>query len=180
MSDTAGKRGSIPERRDAPPSARRRRMVLGAAGALPTVYTLSSGAASAATSALACWDNARAGTAPTRFTALDDKWYRLQVYDGKYQGNAVHCVSSPQTACVGSGSIAKDGSIWISEGGNRVTAGMGTTVNQVTSAPKSYSLVYVNREGTISTLDPNGQLGLSVSTDSCWTSVMGGRISQLG
>jgi hypothetical protein len=164
----------------ATPSARRRRLVLGAAGALPTVYTLSSGAAAAATSAVACWSQGQQGTAPQRFTVADDQWYRVQVYDGKYQGAAMHCVSSPQSACVEGTNQAKAGSYWVSDSGTRVQAGMSVNVNSVSSAPKSYGLVYVNQEGTISTLDPNGQMGLSYCADSCWTSVMGGRISQLG
>jgi hypothetical protein len=185
MSDAPGKRESPPAIAGAragsgAPSASRRKLVLGAASALPSVYTLSSGASAAVTSNFACWDKAQEGTAPQRFVGVDDQWYRAQVYDGNYKGATVHCVTSPQSACVDSGSIAKDGSVWVSDSGVRVQAGLGDTINQVSSAPQSYGLVYVDKQGTISTLDPYNQTGLSYCSDSCWTSIMGGRISQLG
>ena len=59
------------------PSRSRRRMLLAATGALPSVLTLSSGAASAA-NYLACMLN-QPNPMPQRFTPGEDNWVRAQV-----------------------------------------------------------------------------------------------------
>jgi len=56
------------------PSRARRRLLLGATGALPSVLTLSSGAAIAAASTVQCvFKNQQT---PERFTAVNDNWVR--------------------------------------------------------------------------------------------------------
>ena len=163
---------------------------MGAAAALPTAYTLESGAQAAATSALRCFlAEPPPGLAP--FTTADDGFLRSQVYVGKQGSNVAYCVMPRQAgnpaACVSAVDPTKaaPGSVWIVNG-QRVVAGNpadpipGVNIVQVSSAPQPYGLVYVNREGQIATLDRNGDLTLRSVADSCWNSIMGGRISQLG
>jgi hypothetical protein len=165
--------------RPADPNGSRRRMLRAAGVALPSVLTLSSGAAVAAASTLACLANQPTTTAQ-RFTSTSDKWARVQVYDGKVKGDAAHCVNTPQASCTYGSGKAKDGSIWVENDGTRMTAGPFTTVNNVSQQPKSYGLVYVDRNGTIVTLDPNGDTSLVNTTTSCMNSVIGSQISKLG
>lgn len=61
-----------------------------------------------------------------------------------------------------------------------MTAGWGDNVTGVDSTPSRYGLVYVNQQGTVLTLDPNGNSDLRPVCDSCWASILGGRISMLG
>lgn len=185
MTDESGSRRQVSadpaatNRSTAGPSPVRRRLLLGAGAIVPSVYTLTSGATVAVASNLKCWANQPA-SAPNRFTAGDDGWYRSQVYDGKFGSEKAHCVSSPQSACVDSSGKAKDGSVWMVDDGSRVTSGPYSQVTNVSSGPKSYGLVYVDQQGTVSTHDPNGKPGLNYVADSCWNSILGGRISKLG
>jgi len=160
------------------PNAARRRLMLGAGAILPSVYTLSSGAQTAVASTLACFNTS--GTAPTRFVDTQDKWFRSQVYDGTNSGRASHCVSTPQNVCTNGAGGAPAGSVWVKNDGTRFVAGPGNQVNNVTSQPKSYGLVYVDRQGTINTLDPNGNTSLSYASIACYNSILGSRISTLG
>jgi hypothetical protein len=180
----------------------RRRLLLAAGAALPSILTLSSGAQAAAASNIVCL--AKQGTPPARFVEdgdyakTNDGWLRAPVNFGQYDGTPANCVTSPQTSCIAfSPSSAKDasalpvpsgggpvgnaepGSIWIVQG-NRMTSSMHTPIVNVSLGKKHYGLVYVDQTGTVATLDPNGSPSLSAVTTSCWASIMGGSISKLG
>lgn len=171
----------------------RRRLLLGAAAVLPSVYTLSSGARTAATSNLRCWNRAQrhggrelvgnigGADEATRFSLVNDGWLRKQVYTGNSGGYPAYCAMSDQTACVDpmDPTKAAPGSTWIVNG-DRVTAGLGFKIDQVAPSPEAYGLVYVDQQGTIATLDPERSADLRPATASCWTSMMGGRVSTLG
>ena len=161
----------------APNLARRRLLRTGVL--VPSVYTLAGGAATAAASTLSCV-NMTAATTTTRFTAASDKWYRLQVYDGKANGQAAHCVSSPQNTCVDGNGGAQSGSVWVKNDNSRFYAGPGNQVNNVTARPTSYGLVYVDKKGTIMTLDRNNNPDLGIAYFACAQSLIGARISTLG
>ena len=161
------------------PSPARRRLILAAGAAIPSVYTLASGAQTAVASNLRCW--AHPPSTPARFTPSDDQWLRVHIYKGTYkQETDAYCVSSPQSSCVDGSGNGQPGSIWIDSGtGNRITADyQGNKISGATLQP--YGLVYVNQDGTITTLDPNGNTSLQPVADSCWTSILGGRVSTLG
>jgi hypothetical protein len=72
------------------PSQTRRRLILAAGAALPSVYTLSSGAQTAGASNMACLN--KQGTAPARFVSQEDyarwpdNWLRAPVSYGEYDG----------------------------------------------------------------------------------------------
>jgi hypothetical protein len=117
MTDATGTR-QVPgstvaaDSRGVSPNHTRRRLILAAGAALPSVYTLSSGAQTAGASNLACL--AKQGTAPARFVSQEDyarwpdNWLRAPVSYGDYDGATADCVTTPQSACtaftpVGSG-----------------------------------------------------------------------------
>lgn len=205
MTDVTGPR--VPEStvavdsRAGSPSRARRRLILAAGAVLPSIYTLSSGAQTAAASNLVCL--AKEGPPPVRFTQDDDYarfpdgWLRAPVNVGEYDRATADCVTTPQSSCVaftpahsenstpwpakgpGTGTNAENGSVWIVQG-NRMTSNNHTPITNVNLGRKHYGLVYVDQSGTVATLDPNGRLGLSPVTTSCWASIMGGRISKLG
>jgi hypothetical protein len=176
------------------PDARRRRLLAGAVGVLPSVYTLASGAQVAASSQMACWATEPQAT-PIRFSSDSDSWLRSTVYGGDYDGHQAYCVTSPQNSCIDPLHPGKggDGSAWIFNRA-RTTAGMGgpsaydvrfvvgqgNQVTNVGSAPSAQGLVYVDRNATLATLDPNGKSFLHPVTASCWTSMLGGRTTPLG
>ena len=160
-----------------PNLARRRLLRVGVL--VPSVYTLAGGAATAAASTLACV-NTNLASEPTLFAAVPDKWYRAQVYDGKVSGNAAHCVSTPQNSCLDGNGGGQTGSVWVKDDGTRFVAGPGNVVNNVTSKPSSYGLVYVDQQGTISTLDPTGKTGVGYASLLCVNSIIGASISKLG
>jgi hypothetical protein len=183
------------------PSKARRRLILAAGAVLPSIYTLSSGAQTAAASNLVCLS--KQGPPPIRFTKdedyarVSDGWLRAPVNFGEYDGVPADCITSPQTSCVAFGADrnqtsngspspdgvhgvnAEDGSTWVVQG-NRVISSSSVPITNVSMGRKHYGLVYVDQTGTIATLDPNGAVNLSPVTTSCWTSIMGGRISKLG
>ncbi len=207
------------------PSKARRRLILAAGAALPSIYTLASGAQTAVASHLTCV--ARQQTMPggtpgavgdvpgrqpiipggtpgpvgdgvvRRFTETPDDWYRAPVNVGEYDGTPAYCVTMPQSACadfaadwsavanpktplLGRGvSKARDGSIWIVQG-NRVTSSSYVQITNVGSSPQHYGIVYVDQAGTVATLDPNRAFNLTPVHTSCWTSVLGARVSRLG
>lgn len=183
------------ESRTAGPSKARRRLILAAGAALPSIYTLSSGAQTAVASNLFC--RAKLGTPPARFTSTPtaDNWLRAPVNVGEYDGTPADCVTSPQSACMdpasnwrGANSLspgvpaatnAQRGSIWIVQG-NRVVSSPHVPITKVDPGRKHYGLVYVDQEGIVSTLDPNGAVHLTPVTMSCWASGMVGRVSKLG
>src|SRR5437899_9197478 len=88
MSEVTGQSDTVPENtagsnpRDDAKRATRRRLLLGAAAALPSVYTLKSGAQTAVASAIACTTRP-APLGLQRFTAADDMWVRKHVYKGQ-------------------------------------------------------------------------------------------------
>lgn len=178
----------------------RRRLILAAGAALPSILTLSSGAQAAAASNIVCL--AREGTPPPRFVddgdyaRTNDGWLRAPVNFGQYDGTPANCVTSPQSSCIafspqrdasslpvppagGPVTSAEDGSIWMVQG-NRMTSSRHTPITNVSLGKKHYGLVYVDQTGTVATLDPNGAPSLHAVTTSCWASMMGGRISKLG
>ena len=148
--------------------AKRRRLLISAGVALPSVLTLTSGASVAFASTLVA-----------RFTSTTDQYYRLPVYEGKAKGHTVHCVNTPQTACTdGAGKVA-DSSVWIGGDGSRMVAGPYSQVN-LSSGQKAYGLVYIDKKGTIATLDPNGNPDLFFATTAAVESIMGASFSKLG
>src|SRR5258708_6039125 len=104
MSDPAGKVSGAPSQAvesasaDAGPSRARRRLILGAGAALPSVYTLTSGAQTAAASVLHC-TVANPPSNLQRFTLADDQWYRNKTYAGKQGFDPAYCVSSGSLSC---------------------------------------------------------------------------------
>lgn len=183
------------ERRLAEHSKVRRRLILAAGAALPSIYTLSSGAQVAAASNMACWANQPA-TAPNRFTTAPDNWYRSEVYVGDHKLSPAYCVSDRQENCIGSGfdlnsdtkpgptsvpraDKGREGSVWIVDG-TRTQAGPTMQITNVRGSYKNYGLVYVNKDGTVATLDPTVGSNLNPVAGTCWTSILGGRISKLG
>jgi len=207
MTDAAGKR-PVPEStvvvdsQPGSPSKARRRLILAAGAVLPSIYTLGSGAQTAIGSHLVCTKQGSAA-APIRFTQdndyarTSDGWLRAPVNFGEYDGTPANCVTTPQSSCVqftpsrpassmpapsagpGPGTNAENGSVWIVQG-NRMTSNANTPITRVSLAQKHYGLVYVDETGSVATLDPNGATGLHPTTNSCWTSILGGRISKLG
>jgi hypothetical protein len=202
MAHDTGTAGKIPDRTvlNGPnsdhPSAARRRLILAAGAALPSVYTLTSGAQTAAASSLRCLINGTE-TPPARFTPAEDNWVRAKVYVGKSDdGRAAYCVSAPQNACISTLDADKgaDGSVWIvmDRGvwgvgpgvsqvyGSRVIAGPNTQITNVRRANPAYGTIFVDEQGTFMTLDPNGRQDLRPVAQSCFTSLIGGRTTKLG
>ena len=159
------------------PDLRRRRLLLGA-GALPSVLTLSSGAMAAVGSSTCV---VPPPNPPQEFTMWQDHWVRTPVREGDYERQTAYCVSAPQAHCVDNFNPdhAGAGSEW------RVL-GAGETMSANDFSPvrlhnrHAYGLVYVDREGTIATLDPHAAPDLSPVTQSCWTSLTGTRGLRLG
>ena len=165
------------------PKTARRRLMLGAAAALPSVFTLTSGAQTAVASNTRCWskvDFRHIRDAPLLSTTHDE-WLRKDVYYGLHQGMPAYCAMEDQATCIepmrpGTAAI---GSVWIVDGA-RVVVGPQTSITQVSSGPQGYALVYVDQEGTIATLDPDTMKDVQPVRETCWTSILGGRISPLG
>jgi len=171
------------------PQTARRRLMLGAAAVLPSVFTLSSGAQTAVASNTRCWgrdvriDFRHSSDAPLLSTTHDE-WLRKEVYYGVHDGQPAYCALEEQALCIepthpGKAAI---GSVWIVDG-ERVTVGPQTSITQISSRPQGYALVYVDREGTIATLDRGTMKDMQPVmpvTQNCWTSILGGRVSPLG
>lgn len=156
------------------PSASRRRMLLAAGGALPSVLTLSSGAQAAAASSLRCL----ATNEPhARFVDTQDQWVRAQVPVGSYNTRTAYCVTSPSASCLDGSHNGMPGSNWVVDG-NTMTVGLGTNVQGQNKT--SYGLVYVDQTGSIMTINPGNDGNLTPVTKSCWTSVIGNGTTPLG
>lgn len=158
--------------------ASRRRLLLGATGALPSVLTLSSGAQAAILSHLSCIKPP--AQMPERFTPTDDGWVRAQVQVGNYQGMQAYCITTPNSGCVdmANPSRAAQGSEWI-VGGSPMTSSSLSQVN-VSSGQHAYALVYVDQHGAMTMINPRENTNFVPVADSCWTSVIGGSVSKLG
>jgi hypothetical protein len=80
-----------------------------------------------------------------------------------------------QSACVDPTNPAKPalGSVWMVNG-QRVTVNQQDVIRNISSGPDAYALVYVNREGSIATLDPT-RPDLQPITGNCFDSMLGGR-----
>jgi len=169
------------------PQTARRRLMLGAAAALPSVFTLTSGAQTAVASNARCWENDfRNSRAMPAVTMDHDEWLRKEVYYGRINGVVAFCAMKDQADCIDPANPAKPalGSIWMVDG-DRITVSDPDSVKQISAGPQAYALVYVDRDGTIATLDPrNSGSGPVVDVqpvkESCWTSILGGRPSLLG
>jgi hypothetical protein len=185
MADATGERENIPddttldEPRPSGPSKTRRKLVLGAAAVLPSAYTLASGAQAAVESTRRCWS---ATSNPAPITPVDDTWFRAKVYVGEMKGAPAYCVMANQSACVDPSNPGKaaDGSVWMVNGQRVICGNPDVYIHKVSATPQAYGLVYVNQEGTINTLDRNGSNTVLPVADSCWTSIIGSRISTLG
>jgi hypothetical protein len=88
---------------------------------------------------------------------------------------------SNQAACIDptNPNKAAAGSIWIVNG-ERIVAGAGIPIEQVSAGSHAYGLVYVDQQGTMATLDPDRSQHLRPVREPCWNSIIGGRISPLG
>ncbi|HEY3181031.1 MAG TPA: hypothetical protein VGL25_19375 [Casimicrobiaceae bacterium] len=189
MSQFTGKHDEVPdlapgdiERQNAT-RAQRRRLLLGAA-ALPSVYTLTSGAAIAAASGLNCWSTQSTTTTPQRITSAPDRWYRVQVKSGtEGQTSSVmgYCLKDTQADCTDP--LKPDWSAsqtyWYVNGQRTLESRGG--IRNIPKTP-GYGLVYVDEKGTIMTLDPALYPGvdLKYAATSCMTSIIGSTISKLG
>lgn len=176
------------------PQTARRRLMLGAAAVLPSVYTLTSGAQIAAVSTLRCWDtgdkdpidfrirgNHSAEEVPS-LSLTHDEWLRKEVYYGVYDGSPAYCTMEDQAGCVDPANPGKAaiGSTWMVDGW-KVTAGPAEkTITQISSKPQAYALVFVDQQGTIATLDPGSLKNVRPVREACWTSIIGDRASMLG
>jgi len=156
------------------PSRSRRRMLLAAGGALPSVLTLSSGAVAAGGSNLVCLLN-QSKQNPQRFTAGEDNWVRAQVNVAAYENRPAYCITTPSSSCVDGNNQAIPGSTWVVDG-NNMTAGLQNNLQVLNT--RAYGLVYVDNTGSIMTLDKHSNL-VAVQ-DSCLTSLLGGRTMNLG
>src|SRR5437773_6963843 len=189
MSQVTGKRDEVPEStagsspRDDSKRVTRRRLLLGAA-ALPSVYTLTSGAAVAAGS-ISCWATQSTTNSPTRITTAPDRWYRLQVKSGTKpppNTNVMgYCLTDNQANCTDllKPDWSASQTYWY-VGGQRTPEDRGG-IRYIPKTP-GYGLVYVDEKGTIMTLDPALYPGveLKYAATSCMTSMIGSTISKLG
>jgi hypothetical protein len=174
----------------------RRRLVVGASSALPTVLTLHSGAAHALASNLQCFAKSPGGA--TAFSTVDDGWRRHVVATGTYRVTSVdhpaYCVYSPNItpttppdalnfACRSptNATWAVGGSKWyVPSLGQEVTVGSGTAVRMGSTV--SYGLIYTDQTGSIQTLQPSLRNLPTVqeTSDSCWNSMMPSGTNVLG
>jgi CRP-like cAMP-binding protein len=121
-------------------------------------------------------------TVSRRFSMVDDGWLRKQVYTGQSGGQPAYCAMTSQAGCLDPTDPTKAavGSTWIVHGERVVVGAGGVTIEHVGAAPQAYGLVYVNQEGTVTTLDPDRSLRLRPVRQPCWNSILGGRVSILG
>jgi hypothetical protein len=163
------------------PQTARRRLMLGAAAALPSVFTLTSGAQTAVASNLRCLAKGSLDSqSVSRLTLTKDEWLRKEVYFGVENGHEAYCAMDDQALCLEPMNPSKPaiGSVWI-RGSDRVTVGPQVSITQISSKPQAHALVFVNEDGTIITLDPTAERMHPVM-ETCFTSILGGRLSPLG
>jgi hypothetical protein len=182
MSDESTRPSMTPPvetRSPAGPNRLRRRLLVGAASVVPSVYTLSSGAQVAVASNLRCLQEP--AVPPQRFTQAPDHWLRAPVYVGRYENGPAYCVTSPQEMCtdVWNPNKGADGSQWVDGAGDMHVVGPNDPVTMA-NGPRQYGLIYVDREGTIAALDPNAAADIQPATQTCWASVMGSWNAKLG
>lgn len=145
--------------------ARRRRLLLGAA-AVPTVYTLTSGAGVAAAS-LTCWDRAQQTAPAQRVTAVPDQWARGQMKSGTtWPGNTTmaYCMKDPKDQTLGcTDPLNPDQSAastyWWTSGQRTLEAQGG--IRHIPKTP-GYGLLYIDRTGTIQAFDPQAYPGVEL------------------
>ena len=189
MSQFTGKDVSVPEisvgaaKDNDAVRAKRRRFLLGAAAALPSVYTLTSGAQTAVASGLSCLTRG-AQANPTRITTAPDTWYRSQVKAGSAGQSTTKnafCIMDNQNACADAlkPDWSASQSYWYVNG-QRTMVPQGEVRNIQGGRTTAYGLVYVDQKGTVATLDPMLQPGLQPATNSCMNSIIGSAISKLG
>lgn len=175
------------------PQTARRRLMLGAAAALPSVFTLTSGAQTAVASNALCWGRGPRNPgdpapdpAPGNLSDLDaervprlsmtkDEWLRKEVYYGVSNGRPAYCALDEQANCIEPYHPGKaaTGSVWIIDG-DQVTVGPDVSITQISSKPEAYALVYVDRDGLIVTVNSTSP-ELRPVTGNCWNSILGGR-----
>jgi hypothetical protein len=178
----------------------RRRLMLSVAAAVPSVFTLSSGAQTSMVSGTMCrvgnWQPHTLPRQPMAAGALPadtplvsvvaDDYLRAPVYVGSYDGLPAHCVMENQQYCMDpmDPTTAAEGSVWIA-GEERIVVNKAQkrVVTQISSSPQGYGLIFVNQEGTIATFDPQTS-GLQPVTQVCWISIQKGlgpgRFTNLG
>jgi hypothetical protein len=137
---------------------------------VPTFYTLSSGAQTAGAS-LTCVQRNAVGPQPQRVTTAPDQWYRKPVVAGKKGNSMGYCIMDKQGQCPDpfKTTMSAPQSVWYMNGQRSVVSG--GDVKQLGSQPQGYGLVYVDKDGTIATLDPNGNPSLAALTGGCMASV---------
>ncbi len=171
------------------PTTARRRLMIAASAVLPSVYTLSSGAQTAAASNVRCWSRADEAGPDDRFAERPDGWLRKAVFQGKHRENTVFCVMSDQSECLDPKipNHAAPGSVWVFTDhlqDQRIVVGPGISVNQVNSGSNvsshAYALLYVDQTGSFITLDPQSPHQLRPVRETCWDSIIGTRSSNLG
>jgi hypothetical protein len=190
MSEVTGKRDELQENipasnpREDLTRARRRRLLLGAA-AIPTVYTLTSGAGVAAAS-LTCWDRSLQTATPAPVTAAPDQWVRAPMKSGttgtgwKTMG---YCMKDPAKQAECTDPLQTDWSAaqtyWYVNGQKTLEAQGG--VRFIPKTP-GYGLLYIDRTGTVKTFDPSSYPGIDLryTATSCWNSMASTSISTLG
>ncbi len=155
--------------------------MLAAAAAIPSVYTLASGAQTAVASNFRCWAREPEAGPPDRCSFHPDGWLRKQVYQGKHQGQVAFCAMWDQTACVDpvNPNKAAFGSVWLCND-QRVVADQGENITHIAHSPHAYALVYTDQFGTIATLNPDAAQDLRPVRENCWTSLIGSQSSHLG
>jgi len=167
--------------------ARRRRLLLGAA-AVPTVYTLMSGAGVAAAS-LNCWDAPSTQTAaPARVTAAPDQWARAPIKsgtDGQNSNVMGYCLKDPSEQIAGACSdpLKPDWSAsqtyWYVQGQRTLEARGG--IRNIPKTP-GYGLLYIDRAGKVQAFDPLQHPGveLKYASIACMNSITLSTKSTLG
>jgi len=179
MSKVTGKRDELQENipagnpREELTRARRRRLLLGAA-AIPTVYTLTSGAGVAAAS-LTCWDTQSQTATPPLVTTAPDQWYRSTMKSGGTGTGwktMAYCMNDPSNQAGCTDPLQPDYSAaqtYWNVSGYKVLEGRGG-VRFIPKTP-GYGLVYVDQTGTIRKFDHTMGDGLKFVSNSCMTSV---------
>lgn len=164
------------------PATARRRLMLGAVGVLPSVVTLQSGAQTAATSSLRCWAKDLSTDPPDRYTLVPDGWLRKKVYLGKYQGKPAICTMWEQAACVDDGKEHKgaEGSTWVTNSERVIVGRQGSGIEHISHSPEVLALVYVDHTGSKFALEPDEDNKLRPVRETCWTSMIGDKGTQLG